>query len=622
MSERVQKEALLRRFEPIIRYTRGEEFFPMDVEPYLERCSLWQQFPGGEPRCLVPEGELTPETLAEPRLAGFGAIHFLKFITPLNLAELAAYRLQNLQEGLKRRDGREQFRAGRGRLARVGYSSRFVDALFQLSLLARGRVPGDTAAAAALEYRRIMADEAHYRYYGRVVRQNGWIVLQYWFFYPFNNWRSGFFGANDHEGDWEMVTVYLSESEADGSVRPEWVAYASHDFEGDDLRRRWDDPELETVGEHPVIYAGAGSHANYYRPGEYLAELELPFLAPLVQAGDRLELFLRRTLHRYRAADGEGPDEEADASFNLFRIPFVDYARGDGVAIGPGQERQWGRPGLLSPAPDWARYYRGLWGLYARDPFSGENAPAGPRYNRDGTVRRSWYDPLGWAGLDKVPPPDEALRHVLARRAEVDVRRQELEEAIEEKSEALVELGIEARAMRGRPHLQRPFAERQQQIDALAEELDGLRAELTENESLLRALDLYAGRLRAGLRGPLRAHITRPHRPASDVSLRFARFAEVWAAVSISVGLITFVLLFLFAPEYLLYGLALLVAVFFFVEAGFRRQLPALITGLTVTLSVIASLVLLYEFFWEIVVAAVVTAGAYLMWGNLRELWA
>ena len=32
--------ALLRRFEPIIRYTRGEEFFPMDVARYVEACNL------------------------------------------------------------------------------------------------------------------------------------------------------------------------------------------------------------------------------------------------------------------------------------------------------------------------------------------------------------------------------------------------------------------------------------------------------------------------------------------------------------------------------------------------------------------------------------------------------
>ena len=34
------------------------------------------------------------------------------------------------------------------------------------------------------------------------------------------------------------------------------------------------------MGEHPVIYVGAGSHASYYAPGEYLTELTLPCLHP------------------------------------------------------------------------------------------------------------------------------------------------------------------------------------------------------------------------------------------------------------------------------------------------------------------------------------------------------
>ena len=82
-----------------------------------------------------------------------------------------------------------------------------------------------------MAYERIMAERERYRYHGRVLRQDGWIVLQYWLFYPFNDWRSGFFGANDHEADWEKVMVYLSESES-GEVRPEWVAYAAHNYTG------------------------------------------------------------------------------------------------------------------------------------------------------------------------------------------------------------------------------------------------------------------------------------------------------------------------------------------------------------------------------------------------------
>ena len=31
-------EALLRRFEPVVRSTKGDKFFPMDVEPYVRAC--------------------------------------------------------------------------------------------------------------------------------------------------------------------------------------------------------------------------------------------------------------------------------------------------------------------------------------------------------------------------------------------------------------------------------------------------------------------------------------------------------------------------------------------------------------------------------------------------------
>ncbi len=614
MAESAER-ALLRRFEPVLRYTQGERFFPMRVEPYLERSSLWCVRPKREAELIVPQGELAPPDLAQPRYGEFDAIYYLQFITPLNLTELASYRLQ---QGLQRRK-EDRFRAGSGRLARVGYASRFVDALFQLSLLARGRVPGDTAAAAALAYNTIMAEDPHYAYYGRVVRQNGWLVLQYWYFYPFNNWRSGFFGANDHEADWEMVCIYLSEREDDGSVRPEWVAYAVHDYAGDDLRRRWDDPEVEKVGEHPIVYCGAGSHAGYFQAGEYLAELELPFLVPLVRFTEQQERFWRRTLRRYIEDDGYDLNGE---SFNIFRVPFVDYARGDGLAIGPGQAESWDELHLLNPAPSWASDYRGLWGLYAHDPFSGEDAPAGPIYNRDGTVRRAWYDPVGWAGLDKVAPPDEALAYVLAEREAVEARRQQLAQEIASQSEDLMRLGVRLRAMQERPHLETLYVAHDAAGAVLAAEIAAKRAAYSEEESLMQALDLYAERLNAGLRGPLRAHIRRSYEPVSELSLRFGLFAEIWAAASIGLMLIAFVLLFLFAPQFRWHGLTLLLTLFIFVEAGFRRQLPRLVSTATIILAFVAAIVLLYEFFWTAVVILVLLAGAYVMWENLRELWA
>lgn len=50
----------------------------------------------------------------------------------------------------------------------------------------------------------------HHPYYGRVVRAGGYIALQYWMFYPFNDWRSRIYGVNDHEADWELLVIVVA----------------------------------------------------------------------------------------------------------------------------------------------------------------------------------------------------------------------------------------------------------------------------------------------------------------------------------------------------------------------------------------------------------------------------
>ncbi|MDQ5809960.1 MAG: hypothetical protein M3358_04265 [Actinomycetota bacterium] len=606
--------ALLRRFEPVIRSTKGDKFYPMDVEPYVRACSLWVQRPGEEAICAVPSGKLSLDRISQQPLDESGAVHFLRFTDPQDAkpssrrARLKLFR-RRAARGL--RESREAFRAGRGRLARVGYMSRFVDAFYSITLLARGRVPGESAAAASVAYERIMAEHEHYRYHGRVVRQDGWVILEYWMFYPFNDWRSGFFGANDHEADWEKIYVYLSESETTGEVRPEWVAYAAHNYTGDNLRRRWDDPEVEKVGEHPVIYVGAGSHASYYAPGEYLTELDLPLPRRLANAAGALRGFWRERLGQYA-----GEDEE-----DYFHIPFVDYARGDGLTIGPGGDKEWDPPRLmLDPPPAWVSGYRGLWGLYARDPFEGEDAPAGPMYNRDKSMNRAWYDPVGWAGLDKVPPPDEVLETALERHADLTARCATLRTAIEEKSSQLKKLGVEVAAMRDSSHLDKPYEEGSRRVTELGREIDQLRAQLATDEVVSESLKDYAARLEAGERDPARAHISRAHRPASDAELRVSRVAEAWAAVSVSLMLISFVGIALFERQHLISMLVVSIALFAFVEAGFRGRLVNLVSSANIGLAVVATLVILYEFFWQLVVAAVLIVGLYVLWDNLREL--
>lgn len=621
--------ALLRRFEPILRFTRGEQFFPADVERYVRQASLWFQRPGEDAICVLERGEVTLETLGQVDMGRPDAVYFLKFTEPLDSTDLAAYRAA-------RRRNRDIFVPGTGRLARVGYASRFVDALFNVTLLARGRVPGDTAAAAALTYTDMLNDSESYQYHGRVVRESGWIVLQYWFFYVYNNWRSGFSGANDHEADWELIMIYLAETDDDvvgengdgvngagdgdpfARYRPEWVAYASHDYAGDDLRRRWDDAEVDKEGTHPVVYVAAGSHGSYFQRGEYLTELEIAFLHRLATVADVLVNFWHNQLRQYA---GEFEGERSGPATNFFRIPFVDYARGDGLSIGPGQVKKWAPPRLLRSEEGWLSTYRGLWGLYARDPFAGENAPAGPMYNRDRTLRRAWYDPVGWAGLDKVPTPDEEVRMLAAHQVDLRARQSELRDEIQRNAFALRNLGITMRAMRNQPHLQLRYNEYQRKLASLSDDVAALRRELAENQALLHTLEGYTALARAGMREPPRAHIRRAHVPTADEQFRAGRLAEVWAAASIGLMLVVFVALIYFARHFVIFGLAAMLSLFAFVEASFRGRIVRMVTSLTVGLAVVAALVLLFEFFWQFVALAVLTIGSYLLWENLRELW-
>ena len=73
-------------FEPVVRSTKGDKFYPMDVEPYVRACSLWVQRPGEEAVCVVPQGKLDLDTLAQQPLDEAGAVHFLMFTDPQDLA--------------------------------------------------------------------------------------------------------------------------------------------------------------------------------------------------------------------------------------------------------------------------------------------------------------------------------------------------------------------------------------------------------------------------------------------------------------------------------------------------------------------------------------------------------
>ena len=593
---------LLRCFEPIARYTKGEKFFPTDVEHYVRACSLWEHHPDGREVLLIPQGELDLERLVEPRPAEFGTVRFLRFIEPLSLTESAQVLADQL---LLRSRRRNHFLAGIGRLARGGFLPQMLDALFSLSFFLRGRVSAATAAAAELDYDDLFKEDRRFTYYGRVTRQNGWTVLQYWLFYCFNNWRSGFYGVNDHESDWEMISVYLYEQEH--TLIPEWVAYASHDYKGDDLRRRWDDrDELDLIDEHPVVHIGAGSHASYFRRGEYQAEVNLP-LPGWIRG-------LMKNWNRFWV------DTLGQPAANPFRIPFVDFARGDGQAIGPGQPQNWSAV-LIDDTTAWVSQYQGLWGLYARDPISGENAPAGPMYNRDGTPRNAWYDPLGFAGLDKVPPPPQALNMLETNCQKIIQRQEELTKLTLKKATELQELGIRLKGMEGNPHLAKQYSALRKQITSLAADVRTLRYERSENAALLQGLQKRLARERMGEKDNPQGHVHHLATPAkAGRAFRFDRAAEAWAAISLSLLLFAIAGFIFFAPQYLWIGLAVISILFVLTESVLRGAFVQTVGKVTLVLAMISSIILFIHFWKWIIVIFLVVLGISLMVQRLREL--
>jgi hypothetical protein len=103
--------------------------------------------------------------------------------------------------------------------------------------------------------------------YAHVATQSGVedrIALQYFFYYPFNDYN------NKHESDWERIQVEFPVADAEAALEsePDLVLYSQH-YGAE--RAAWDDDKLTLDdGTHPVVYVSAGSHASQYDEGLYL----------------------------------------------------------------------------------------------------------------------------------------------------------------------------------------------------------------------------------------------------------------------------------------------------------------------------------------------------------------
>src|SRR5215203_154298 len=177
--------------------------------------------------------------------------------------------------------------------------------------------------------------------YAHVAAEDGYpgqLALQYWLFYPFNDFN------NLHEGDWEMIQLVFDARGAREALRtkPTTVGYSSH--EGAE-QADWGEDKLELVDStHPVVYPAAGSHANKYTDALYL-----------------------------------GSSAEAGVGCDDTRSPHVE--------VEPTVKTIPSDPDAARGAFPWIRF-EGRWGELQRAFFNG---PTGPK------LKRQWTEPITWS---------------------------------------------------------------------------------------------------------------------------------------------------------------------------------------------------------------------------------
>jgi hypothetical protein len=513
---------LLEKYEPVLRFAKSERFFPMAVEPYLEKCALFPSGPAGVAELITH--------LNEPLVDRIGRLnseqYYLRFMndplsdsdawvwwgiaTGLGLAGgwyflgvpgleiglltsmLAALIIFMIASPIRLRIIPAAFIASvfvALEVAPIWFFLRpheylniaveylvllpiYVVALFYLFVRTMKFVldrvipegPGlvmdmlsqateKIARESYHQYEKILEQYPDPVYYGRVVREEGpdktqWTILQYHFFYAFNDWRLAANGMNHHEGDWEMTAVYLKNDE------PYAVLFSQH---GAGNIEKWGTVQkaVDKKGNlttHPVVYVALGSHANYstyevirsprmYRPGRvqrFLFWIDglIHYLFLVINPSQKARQIALKEIQT-RGTNFLAEDAfiylRDEADHYMVSLP-MEIASGDGMRIGfqgdnlregvvksssylkrVMSDRKTSRPKvkewrrvLLNPEPDWVQY-KGLWGVksFLRD----ESGPPGPKWDRPRRKqtgvkeRKRWAKPLDW--LDEL----ERLSH-------------------------------------------------------------------------------------------------------------------------------------------------------------------------------------------------------------------
>jgi hypothetical protein len=370
------------KYAPVLRFARGERFFPASVNDFLSYSALYVK---GQAVPIIPRGKVTLNDLPRDgskevflRSVASGSVSGVDVVR--SWGKDAIYLVYQWAQNPLVRWTEESARSAydwfsdktREATKHFWWNNLLLPKAFAdkksaaQAELPRFTLPSGVRESALEGFETSQSGGRNYTYYYRTMRQSGYLDLQYWFFYPYNDWGSGFNGFNDHEGDWEGFHVFFKLDGNRPVEPPAYVCYLGHESR---MTKPWNHSEVEKVGTHPVIYVAAGSHASYPQARQY------PLMA-------------------------------------LYGL--IDFGTGDGNTLNHDQWR--GRIGL--DTVPWLTAYTGSWGtrywlslawaqkvLGTKKSVAGEvsvpgvSAPRGPQFASEGGERETWGNPVAFAGI-------------------------------------------------------------------------------------------------------------------------------------------------------------------------------------------------------------------------------
>jgi hypothetical protein len=251
--------------------------------------------------------------------------------------------------------------------------------------------------------------------------------------------------------------------------------------------------------------------------------------------------------------------------------------------------------------------------------LGGERAPAGPKYNRDGSVRQSWYDPIGWAGLDKTYPPGVLAKEIHERLVSVEAEIEEVSNEIEAQRDELRKQALDVEALKVTEYFDALHLKKEKELMIAQKEIQDLQRRKTELSETRQAIDSYANRVKRGDLGSPTAHLHHVHHPEPPLPPQH-RTVEIWAAISGALILMVIFLVLILQPDHWLIWLIGLGVVIGAVENLVRRNLVNYLLTIIIILAVISAIILLVEFWEWFLGLLLIGVVIFIIRGNLQEL--